>query len=106
MKDIVHGIEVDYSRDGLFDELGIKRLQESYMKEEKSHHKKDLRMYQRRLGLIQNIRKDCMNIAVDIGCHILLLFSALGVVSVAFLYHVSYLIYMIVLKAWLIVWRK
>jgi ribonucleoside-diphosphate reductase alpha chain len=34
MKDIVHGIEVDYSRDGLFDELGIKRLQESYMKEE------------------------------------------------------------------------
>ena len=34
MKDIVHGIEVDYSRDNLFDELGIKRLQESYMKEE------------------------------------------------------------------------
>ena len=34
MKDIVHGIEVEYSRDGLFDELGIKRLQESYMKEE------------------------------------------------------------------------
>ena len=34
MKSIVHGIEVDYSRDGLFDELGIKRLKESYMKEE------------------------------------------------------------------------
>ena len=32
--DIVHGIKVDYSRDNLFDELGIKRLQESYMKEE------------------------------------------------------------------------
>jgi ribonucleoside-diphosphate reductase alpha chain len=30
---VVHGIEVDYSRDELFDELGIKRLQESYMKE-------------------------------------------------------------------------
>lgn len=30
---VVHGIEVDYSRDGLFDDLGIKRLQESYMKE-------------------------------------------------------------------------
>jgi len=29
----VHGIKVDYSRDELFDELGIKRLQESYMKE-------------------------------------------------------------------------
>ena len=34
MKDIIHGIKVDYSRDGLFDELGIKRLRESYMKEE------------------------------------------------------------------------
>lgn len=34
MQDIVHDIKVDYSRDGLFDELGIKRLQESYMKEE------------------------------------------------------------------------
>ena len=30
----VHGITVDYSRDKLFDELGIKRLKESYMREE------------------------------------------------------------------------
>jgi ribonucleoside-diphosphate reductase alpha chain len=30
---IVHGIKVDYSRDNLFDELGVKRLQESYMME-------------------------------------------------------------------------
>ena len=29
----VHGIEVDYSRDILFDDLGIKRLQESYMRD-------------------------------------------------------------------------
>ena len=29
MEDIVHGIRVDYSRDNLFDELGIKRLKES-----------------------------------------------------------------------------
>ena len=34
MTDIVHDIRVDYSRDGLFDELGVKRLQESYMKED------------------------------------------------------------------------
>jgi ribonucleoside-diphosphate reductase alpha chain len=34
MSDIVHGIKVDYSRDGLFDELGIKRLKESYMRED------------------------------------------------------------------------
>jgi ribonucleoside-diphosphate reductase alpha chain len=31
--DTVNGIKVDYSRDGLFDELGIKRLKESYMRE-------------------------------------------------------------------------
>ena len=34
MQDIVNGIRVNYSRDGLFDELGILRLKESYMKEE------------------------------------------------------------------------
>jgi len=32
--DVVHGITVDYSRDGLFDELGRIRLKESYMKDE------------------------------------------------------------------------
>jgi ribonucleoside-diphosphate reductase alpha chain len=34
MKDIVNGIRVDYSRDDLFDELGKKRLKESYMRDE------------------------------------------------------------------------
>jgi ribonucleoside-diphosphate reductase alpha chain len=34
MEPIVHGIEVDYSRDILFDDLGIKRLRESYMKDD------------------------------------------------------------------------
>jgi ribonucleoside-diphosphate reductase alpha chain len=34
MADIVHGITVDYSRDGLFDELGLIRLRESYMKDD------------------------------------------------------------------------
>jgi ribonucleoside-diphosphate reductase alpha chain len=32
--DTVHSIKVDYTRDSLFDELGLKRLKESYMKEE------------------------------------------------------------------------
>ena len=36
MENIVHGITVDYSRDSLFDELGIKRLKESYMKEDEN----------------------------------------------------------------------
>ena len=31
--EIVHGITVDYTRDGLFDELGKLRLKESYMKD-------------------------------------------------------------------------
>jgi ribonucleoside-diphosphate reductase alpha chain len=34
MDDIVNGIRVDYFRDNLFDELGLKRLKESYMKED------------------------------------------------------------------------
>jgi len=33
-QEIVHGINVDYTRDNLFDELGIKRLKESYMKDD------------------------------------------------------------------------
>ena len=32
--DTVHGIKVDYTRDSLFDELGLKRLRESYMRED------------------------------------------------------------------------
>jgi ribonucleoside-diphosphate reductase alpha chain len=36
MVDTVHGIEVDYTRDSLFDELGLKRLKESYMKDEEN----------------------------------------------------------------------
>ena len=36
MDDVVHGIKVDYSRDSLFDELGIIRLKESYMREDET----------------------------------------------------------------------
>jgi ribonucleoside-diphosphate reductase alpha chain len=36
MTDIVHGIKIDYSRDSLFDELGLKRLRESYMREDET----------------------------------------------------------------------
>ena len=34
MEEIIHGVRVDYSRDKLFDELGLKRLRESYMRED------------------------------------------------------------------------
>jgi ribonucleoside-diphosphate reductase alpha chain len=33
MADVVSGIAVDYTRDSLFDELGLIRLRESYMKD-------------------------------------------------------------------------
>jgi ribonucleoside-diphosphate reductase alpha chain len=36
MVDIVHNIKVDFSRDSLFDELGLKRLKESYMREDET----------------------------------------------------------------------
>lgn len=36
MEEVVHGIKVDYSRDSLFDELGLKRLKESYMREDEN----------------------------------------------------------------------
>ena len=34
MESVVHGITVDYSRDELFDALGLMRLKESYMKDD------------------------------------------------------------------------
>ncbi len=36
MEESINGIKVDYSRDSLFDELGIKRLKESYMREDEN----------------------------------------------------------------------
>lgn len=36
MEQTIHGVQVDYLRDSLFDELGIKRLKESYMTEEET----------------------------------------------------------------------
>jgi ribonucleoside-diphosphate reductase alpha chain len=34
MTDIINGIKVNYTRDALFDELGLKRLKESYMRDD------------------------------------------------------------------------
>ena len=36
MEETIHGIKVDYTRDNLFDELGKKRLKESYMKDDET----------------------------------------------------------------------
>ena len=63
-------------------------------------------MYQKRSAVTKRIRNVCMNIAVNIGCHILLLFCLMGGLVVAFLFHVSYLISTIVQKVWSIVLPK
>jgi len=88
MESVVHGIRVDYSRDKLFDALGLMRLKESYMKDEEQSHKNDLHLYQNNSVRMQNMRRDYMNTAVSIGCLILLPFFLLVVASVACLYHV------------------
>jgi ribonucleoside-diphosphate reductase alpha chain len=36
MTNKVHGVTVDFTRDSLFDELGLKRLKESYMREDEN----------------------------------------------------------------------
>lgn len=36
MENVVHGIKIDYNRDSLFDELGLIRLKESYMREDEN----------------------------------------------------------------------
>ena len=38
------GIQIDYSRDSLFDKLGLSRLEERYMREDEYLPKKDLHL--------------------------------------------------------------
>jgi ribonucleoside-diphosphate reductase alpha chain len=54
MSDIVHGIAVDFSRDSLFDELGIKRLKESYMKEDETSPQERFAYVSKTFGSNQN----------------------------------------------------
>ena len=49
-EDVIHGINVDYSRDSLFDELGIKRLKESYMKDEEKSPQERLAFVSKSFG--------------------------------------------------------
>jgi len=49
-EDVIHGINVDYSRDSLFDELGIKRLKESYIKDEEKSPQERLAFVSKSFG--------------------------------------------------------
>jgi len=46
----VHGIRIDFSRDSLFDELGLKRLKESYMKEDEQSPQERLAFVSKAFG--------------------------------------------------------
>jgi len=48
------GIAVDYSRDNLFDELGLKRLQESYMKEDETSPQQRFAFVSKQFGTNQD----------------------------------------------------
>ncbi len=50
MNNIVHGITVDFTRDSLFDELGIKRLKESYMREDETSPQERLAYVSKHFG--------------------------------------------------------
>lgn len=99
-------IVIDYGRDSLFDELGIKRLKESYMREDETSHTGRFAYVSKAFGSIQNTRKDYMSIAVSIGYLTLLPFFLLVVLLVAFLYHASCLICTIAQKVSSIVCQK
>ena len=54
MEDIVNGIKVNYERDNLFDELGIKRLKESYMREDEKSPQERFAYVSKSFGTNQN----------------------------------------------------
>ena len=77
------GIQIDPSRDELFDPLGITRLKESYMTDMRSHHRKGLPMYQKLSQAIQIMHNGCMIMLAIIGYLIALLFFLTVGLSVA-----------------------
>jgi ribonucleoside-diphosphate reductase alpha chain len=50
MNNVINDITVDYSRDALFDELGLKRLKESYMREEETSPQERFAYVSRQFG--------------------------------------------------------
>ena len=106
MADIVHGITVDFTRDSLFDELGLKRLKESYMREDEASPQERFAYVSKSFGSNPEHSQRLYEYSSKHGCLILLPFFLLVVVSVAFLYHVFFLIWMIQQKVWLILYRK
>ena len=106
MQENVHGIKVDYSRDSLFDELGLKRLKESYMKEDENSPQERFAYVSSAFGSNEEHSQRLYEYSSKHCSLILLPFFLLAVVSVVCLFHVSCLIWMIVQKVSLILSRK
>ena len=62
------GINIDLSRDSLFDELGMKRLRESYMRDDECSRSSGLPLSRNNLVPIQSTHRDCMIIVLNTGC--------------------------------------
>jgi len=68
------GLQIDLSRDELFDNLGIQRLKESYMREDEESPQERFAFVSKSFALMMSMRKDYTNIAASIGYHIPLQF--------------------------------
>jgi len=106
MHNFVHGINVDYTRDSLFDQLGLKRLKESYMKEDENSP-------QERFAYVSSVfasNKDHAQRLYEYSSKHWLSYStpilSYAAVSVVCLYLVFYPILMIRQKVWLKHYQK
>ncbi len=87
MSDII----IDLSRDSKFDELGLKRLKESYMMPGETSPQERFAYVCKQLAQIKIILKDCMNTQVNIGYHFLHLYFLLVKQIMVFQFLVIYL---------------
>ena len=71
------GIQIDTSRDELFDKLGIQRLKESYMTDDEDTPQKRFVLSVPILPVIQNTHRDYTTTPVNTGCPIPHLFCRL-----------------------------
>jgi hypothetical protein len=97
---IVHGITVDYSRDSLFDELGIKRLKESYMKDDEVSPQERFAFVSKSFGSNPDHAQRLYDYASKHCSAILLPFFLLVAAAGAYLFLAFYHISTIVQKAW------
>ena len=80
---------IDLERDGLFDDLGLTRLRESYMREEEGSHKKGSPTFVKSLAQTLNTPSGSTTTLVSTGCPCPRLSSVMGEVIEDCPYHAS-----------------